>query len=81
VLLDKDLRPTNLVWNASGTQLAFVADPDWRNELKYESPDLYSVTTTGQVMRLTDDGYVYTISNTHPTASTSLTREPSAPRW
>ena len=59
VLLDQDLRPTNLVWHPSGNQLAFVADPDWRNELKYESPDLYSVTATGQVTRLTNDGYVY----------------------
>ena len=59
VLLDQDLRPTNLVWHPNGNQLAFVADPDWRNELKYESPDLYSVTATGQVTRLTDDGYVY----------------------
>ncbi len=59
VLLDQDLRPTNLVWHPNGTQLAFTADPDWRNELKYESPDLYSVTTAGEVTRLTNDGYVY----------------------
>jgi dipeptidyl aminopeptidase/acylaminoacyl peptidase len=59
VLLDQDLRPTNVVWHPNGSQLAFVADPDWRNELKYENPDLYSVTTAGQVTRLTNDGYVY----------------------
>ena len=35
------------------------ADPDWRDELKYESPDLWTVTTDGKVTRLTDDGYVY----------------------
>ena len=39
--------------------LAFTADPDWRNELKYESPDLWTVTTDGKVTRVTDDGYVY----------------------
>ncbi|MGH9382899.1 MAG: S9 family peptidase [Vicinamibacterales bacterium] len=59
VLLDQDLRPTNLVWHPDGSQLAFVADPDWRNELKYENPDLYTVTTAGEVTRLTNDGYVY----------------------
>ena len=39
--------------------LAFTADPDWRDELKYEQPDLWTVTTDGKVTRLTDDGYVY----------------------
>ncbi len=58
-LVDTDIRPTNLAWHPQGTMLAFTADPDWRNELKYESPDLYIVTTDGKVTRVTDDGYVY----------------------
>jgi dipeptidyl aminopeptidase/acylaminoacyl peptidase len=59
VLVDRDLRPTNLVWHPGGSLLAFVADPDWRDELKYESPDLWTVTTDGVVTRVTDDEYVY----------------------
>jgi dipeptidyl aminopeptidase/acylaminoacyl peptidase len=59
VLVDSDIRPTNVAWHPQGALLAFVADPDWRDELKYESPDLWTVTTDGQVTRLTNDDYVY----------------------
>jgi dipeptidyl aminopeptidase/acylaminoacyl peptidase len=59
ILTTADLRPGNMVWNPSGSLIAFVADPDWRNELKYESPDIYTVTVDGAVTRLTNDGYVY----------------------
>ena len=59
VLVDTDIRPTNIVWHPNGSLLAFTADPDWRDELKYESPDLWVVTTAGAVERLTDDGYVH----------------------
>ena len=58
-LVDLDVRPTNIAWHPDGTLLAFTADPDWRDELKYESPDLWTVTTQGVVTRLTEDGYVY----------------------
>jgi dipeptidyl aminopeptidase/acylaminoacyl peptidase len=58
-LTTEDLRPTNIVWHPNGKLIAFVADPDWRNELKYESPDLYTVTTDGAVTRITNDGYVH----------------------
>jgi dipeptidyl aminopeptidase/acylaminoacyl peptidase len=58
-LVDAELRPSALAWHPSGRMLAFVADPDWRDELKYESPDLWTVTIDGAVSRLTDDGYVY----------------------
>ena len=54
-----DLRPANLAWHPNGQTIAFTADPDWRNELKYNSPDLWTVTIDGKVTRLTDDGYVY----------------------
>jgi dipeptidyl aminopeptidase/acylaminoacyl peptidase len=59
VLVDTDIRPTSIAWHPGGTVLAFAADPDWRDELKYESPDLWTVTTDGQVTRVTNDDYVY----------------------
>jgi dipeptidyl aminopeptidase/acylaminoacyl peptidase len=59
VLVDMDLRPASLAWHPNGRMLAFTADPDWRNELKYASPDLWTVTIDGLVTRLTNDGYVY----------------------
>jgi dipeptidyl aminopeptidase/acylaminoacyl peptidase len=58
-LVDIDVRPSNIAWHPNGTLLAYTTDPDWRDELKYESPDLFTVTTTGTVTRLTNDGYVY----------------------
>jgi dipeptidyl aminopeptidase/acylaminoacyl peptidase len=66
VLVDLDLRPTGLSWHPDGTRLLFVADSDWRDELKYESPDLWLVTVDGQVTRLTDDGYVYSDAGFSP---------------
>jgi dipeptidyl aminopeptidase/acylaminoacyl peptidase len=59
VLLERDLRPAGLLWHPSGNALAFTADPDWRDPLKYTSPDLWTITTDGVVTRLTDDGFVY----------------------
>jgi dipeptidyl aminopeptidase/acylaminoacyl peptidase len=60
VLVDMNLRPANLAWRPDGKLVAFVADPDWRDEIKYESPDLWIVSIDdAKVTRLTDDGYVY----------------------
>jgi dipeptidyl aminopeptidase/acylaminoacyl peptidase len=59
ILVDLDLRPAGLAWHPDGARLVFVADADWRDELEYESPDLWMVTLDGSVTRLTDDGYVY----------------------
>src|SRR6185436_19765157 len=62
VLTTEELRPANMVWHPNGTTIALGADPDWRNELKYESPDLYTVRLDGgkvRVTRATNDGYVY----------------------
>ncbi len=59
VLVDADLRPSDIAWHPNGALLAYVADPDWRDELKYERPDIWTVTTDGTITRLTDDGYVY----------------------
>jgi len=66
VLVDLDLRPTGLAWHPDSTRLVFTADPDWRDELKYESPDLWLVTVDGQVTRLTDDGHVYSDAGFSP---------------
>ena len=65
-IVDMDLRPAAIAWHPSGTQLVFTADPDWRDELKYESPDLWSVTIDGKVTRLTDDTYSYSDTDFSP---------------
>ena len=62
VLTTEDLRPASMAWHPNGTLIAFVADPDWRDELKYESPDLYAARIDGgkvRVNRVTSDDYVY----------------------
>ncbi len=59
VLFDHDLRPTGVAWHPQGDRIAFVADPVWRQEIKYERPNIWMVTTDGRVTRVTDDGYVY----------------------
>jgi dipeptidyl aminopeptidase/acylaminoacyl peptidase len=52
-------RPSNVTWHPAGTAIAFTADENWRNEQQYESPDIYTVSTSGEVKRLTTDGYVW----------------------
>jgi dipeptidyl aminopeptidase/acylaminoacyl peptidase len=59
VLVDLDLRPTGVAWHPSGALVAFLADPEWRDELQYEDADLYTATTDGKVTRLTNDLYVH----------------------
>jgi dipeptidyl aminopeptidase/acylaminoacyl peptidase len=59
VLVDRDLRPENLTWHPNGRMLAFTADDQWRDELRYEQSDLWTVTTDGTITRLTDDPYAY----------------------
>jgi dipeptidyl aminopeptidase/acylaminoacyl peptidase len=66
VLVDADLRPSSVAWHPNGALLAYVADPDWRDELKYESPDLWTVSANGDVTRVTDDEYVYGDVNFSP---------------
>jgi dipeptidyl aminopeptidase/acylaminoacyl peptidase len=53
------LRAANLAWHPSGSVIAFTADDQWRNEQAYEQPDIYTVTTSGDVRRITNDGYVW----------------------
>jgi len=55
-LVDMDLRPANLTWRPNGQLVAFTADADFRDELKYDHADLWTATTDGKVTRLTNDG-------------------------
>jgi len=58
-LVDMDLRPSNLTWHPNGRLVAFTADADFRDELKYDHADLWTTTTDGKVTRLTNDGAVH----------------------
>ena len=58
-LVDMDLRPANLTWHPGGQLLAFTADADFRDELKYDHADLFTATTEGTVTRITNDGAVH----------------------
>jgi dipeptidyl aminopeptidase/acylaminoacyl peptidase len=58
-IVDMDLRPANLTWHPGGKLIAFTADADFRNELKYDHADLWTATIDGKVTRLTNDGGVY----------------------
>lgn len=58
-LVDLDLRPGNLTWHPNGRLVAFTADADFRDELKYDHADLWMTTTDGKVTRLTNDGAVH----------------------
>ncbi len=53
------MRPANLAWHPNDPLIAFTADENWKNEQSYEHPDIYIVTTAGNVSRLTNDGYVW----------------------
>ena len=53
------MRTANLAWHPNGSAIAFTADDTWQNEQAYEQPDIYTVTTGGDVKRLTNDGYVW----------------------
>ena len=72
-----DLRPSGLAWHPDGTRLVFIADPDWRDELRYESPDLWEVTVNGAVTRLTNDDNVYSDASYSPDGQyLSFVRDP-----
>ena len=58
-LTNLGLRPSSLDWRADGGGLLFTADETWNDELLYPRPDLFTVTTDGEVTRLTDDGFSY----------------------
>jgi dipeptidyl aminopeptidase/acylaminoacyl peptidase len=46
-----------LAWRPDSGALAFVADTHQRDEYSYDRADLFTVTTSGSLSRLTDDGY------------------------
>ncbi len=58
-LTDLGLRPGDPVWHPDSNVLAFTADPDWKDELRYGRPDIWLVTVGGELVRLTDDGWSY----------------------
>lgn len=58
-IVDADVRPAGVTWHPDGQLLAFVADPDWRDDSRYESAELWTVTLDGAVTRLTHDDYSY----------------------
>jgi dipeptidyl aminopeptidase/acylaminoacyl peptidase len=59
VLFDEDQRPTGIVWHPNGQMVAFLVNPVWRDETKYDRPDIYTATVDGKITRLTNDGYVH----------------------
>ena len=65
-LTDMDIRPEGLAWHPNGKLLAFIADTQWREELNYEQPDLWTVSIDGKITRLTDDLYVYSNADFSP---------------
>ncbi len=58
-LVDLDIRPANIAWHPDGKTLAFTANANWRDELRYGKTDLYTVTLDGKLTQLTNDGYNY----------------------
>jgi len=46
-----------VAWRPDAGALAFVADTHQRDEYSYDRADLFTVTTSGAVTRLTDDGF------------------------
>jgi dipeptidyl aminopeptidase/acylaminoacyl peptidase len=54
------LRPNGVEWSPDGKTLLFTADMDYRDERKYGSSDVYTVSLDGRVQQLTTDGdYAY----------------------
>src|SRR4051812_34410720 len=41
-IVDMDLRPANLTWHPDGRLIAFTADAEFRDELKYDHADLWT---------------------------------------
>jgi dipeptidyl aminopeptidase/acylaminoacyl peptidase len=60
------LRPTGLDWSPDSKLLVFAADSNYRQEMRYGRPDIWTVTVDGTVRRLTrDDGF----ENSNPSFS------------
>jgi dipeptidyl aminopeptidase/acylaminoacyl peptidase len=46
-----------LAWRPDSSALAFVADTHQRDEYSYDRADLFTISLSGSLTRLTDDGY------------------------
>ncbi len=57
------LQPRDVSWSPDGRSLVFTADSSYRDESRYGQSDVWQVTTTGTLTRLTDD---YGIDNRSP---------------
>ncbi len=62
------------VWSPDGSRLAFIADAHQRDEHTYGRSDVWTVTMTGQVSRLTDDEYDYASIEWLPTGDQLVAR-------
>lgn len=53
------LRPGGVSWSPDGRTIVFTADPNVFSELLYARTDIFTVDLSGEVTRLTDDGFTY----------------------
>jgi dipeptidyl aminopeptidase/acylaminoacyl peptidase len=60
------LRPGGLAWRPGGSEILFTADESFLDPMKYSRADLFVVTTSGELTRLTDDGYQYSGASWSP---------------
>ncbi|MGH7679461.1 MAG: S9 family peptidase, partial [Gemmatimonadaceae bacterium] len=61
------LRPNGVQWNRDGTMLLFTADMNYRDERRYQSADVYTVSLEGRVRRMTpDSNYDHTNASFSP---------------
>ena len=58
-LTNLGLRPGSVSWSPDGGTIIFAADPNAFSELLYARTDLFTVSVTGELTRLTDDGFTY----------------------
>lgn len=62
------------VWRPDSGALAIIADSHQRDEYSYQRADLWLVNLTGQVHRLSDDGYEYDSPTWSPDGRSLVTR-------
>ncbi|HCK61321.1 MAG TPA: hypothetical protein DHW11_08855 [Gemmatimonadetes bacterium] len=58
-LTDLGLRPDNVSWSPDGRTILFTADPNAFSELLYSRSDIFTVDLSGEITRVTDDGFTY----------------------
>ncbi|HEX3867129.1 MAG TPA: hypothetical protein VHV78_10260, partial [Gemmatimonadaceae bacterium] len=68
------LRPAGANWNAAGTMIAFTADSTYRDEMRYGRSDVWTVSTSGAVKKLTSSvDYSYAGAEFSPDGAWILT--------